>query len=163
MLRQLLPLVEMMRLRSGPQDLPASMGLALLLAMLYVGSGFVAGGVLNEDDYGGRTLLAISLQFVVAAALLNLRGHAARMPQTLGALAGTGFLFGLLSIGVLSWIDPEQPQAGLAVTYLGLFLWSLAVDGHIYRHALAVRLGTGVLVAVTVFVINLFLLKAVFG
>ena len=47
--RQLFPLLEMMRLRSGPQDLPASPGTTLLLAALYISSGFVAGGVLDEN------------------------------------------------------------------------------------------------------------------
>ncbi|MGD8346622.1 MAG: hypothetical protein PVI83_05220 [Lysobacterales bacterium] len=161
--RQLFPLLEMMRLRSGPQDLPASPGITLLLAALYITSGFVAGGVLDEADYGERTLVSVALQFIVAGILLNVRGLQSRLLQTVAALAGTGLLFGLASIGILSWINPEQPQAGLAVSYLGLFLWSLAVDGHIYRNALSIRLGTGVLLAVTVFAINLFVLKALFG
>lgn len=161
--RQLLPLLEMMRLRSGPQDLPASPGITLLLAALYIISGFVAGGVLNEADYGQRTLVAVGLQFIVAGILLNMRGLQSRLLQTVAALAGTGLLFGLASIAILSWINPQQPQAGLAVSYLGLFLWSLAVDGHIYRNALSIKLGTGVLLAVAVFAINLFVLKALFG
>jgi len=161
--RQLLPLLEMMRLRSGPQALPASTGITLLLAGLYIASGFVAGSVLDEADYGQRTLVAVGLQFITIGILLNVRSLQSRLLQTVAALAGTGLLFGLASIAILSWINPEQPQAGLAVSYLGLFLWSLVVDGHIYRNALSTRLGTGVLLAVMVFTINLFILKALFG
>ena len=68
-----------------------------------------------------------------------------------------------MSLYLLSLINVEQPQPGLAGLYLALFLWSLAVDGHIYRHALSSKMGFGVLVAVTVFTINLVLSRAVFG
>jgi hypothetical protein len=44
-----------------------------------------------------------------------------------------------------------------------LFFWSLAVDGHIYRQALSSKMGTGLLVAVTIFAINFILLRLLFG
>ena len=161
--RLLVPLLEMMRLRSGPQDLPASRFFTLLLAALYISGGFVAGGVLEEPDYAERALLAIGMQFAIIASLLSLKGFRTRIQQTIAALSGTGFLIGLMSIYLLSLIDPENPQAGLAAMYLLLFLWSLAVGGHIYRSALSSKMGTGVLVAVAIFTINFILLRAVFG
>ena len=42
--------------------------------------------------------------------LLNLRNYQARLPQTLTALAGTGFIFGLLSLLILTRIDPGKPS-----------------------------------------------------
>jgi hypothetical protein len=51
----------------------------------------------------------------------------------------------------------------LALLYLGLFAWSLLVDGHIYRHALSIKLGGGVLTAVLIFAVNFALLRAVFA
>jgi hypothetical protein len=44
-----------------------------------------------------------------------------------------------------------------------LFVWSLAVDAHIYRHALSIKMSFGVLVAVLIFGANFIILKAVFG
>jgi hypothetical protein len=55
------------------------------------------------------------------------------------------------------------PQPDIAVLYLGLFGWSLAVDAHIYRHALSIKMGIGVLLAVLIFAANLILLRTVFG
>ena len=78
-------------------------------------------------------------------------------------MAGTGLLFGLLSLAVLSRIDPASPQPNLAAIYLLLFVWSLLVDGHIYRHALSIKLGGGVLIAVLIFAANLVLLRALFA
>jgi hypothetical protein len=156
-------LLNLMRFRSGPQDLPASRGLLIGLVVLYLAQGFLAGRVIDEPDAGPRTVAAITVQFAVIAALLNLRGLHARTPQTLAAMAGTGLLFGLLSLAVLSRIDPANPQPNLALFYLALFVWSLLVDGHIYRHALSIKLGGGVLIAVLIFAANLLLLRMLFA
>lgn len=153
----------MMRLRSGPQDMPAGRSLAVLLALVYLSQGLIADKVLDEPDAFPRTVLAIGVQFGLIAALLNFRNLAPRINQTIGALAGTGFIFGLISIVLLTWVDPQKPQPDLALAYLVLFVWSLLVDAHIYRHALSIRMGMGVLVAVTIFTVNFILLKAVFG
>ena len=126
-------LLNLMRFRSGPQDLPVGRGLLLLLVVLYLAQGFMA------------------------------RGLRVRTPQTLTAMAGTGFLFGLLSLAVLSRIDPANPQPNLALFYLALFVWSLLVDGHIYRHALSIKLGGGILIAVLVFAANFILLRMLFA
>ena len=163
MFRLILPFLDMLRFRSGPQDLPASRGFMVLLAALYLAGGFLAGAVLGEPDYGQRSLLAIGVQFGVITALLSAKGFGARIEQTLSAISGTGVLFGLASIYLLSLIDPERPQAELAAVYLLLFFWSLAVDGHIYRRALSSKMGLGVLVAVSIFALNFILLKALFG
>ena len=72
-------------------------------------------------------------------------------------------LDGLLSLAVLSRIDPANPQPNLALFYLALFVWSLLVDGHIYRHALSIKMGGGVLIAVLIFAANLVLLRMLFA
>jgi hypothetical protein len=161
--RLLISFLDMLRFRSGPQDLPVSRSFTLVVVAIYLGSGLLAGNVLEEQDYAARVLLAIGVQFTGIGLLLNLRGLTERLPQTIAALSGTGFLFGLMSLYLINLIDKEQPQAGLAGLYLLLFLWSLAVDGHIYRHALSSKMGVGVLVAVTIFTINLMLSRTVFG
>jgi len=156
-------LLNLMRLRSGPQNLPADRGLLVVLAALYVAQGFLAGELIDETHAGPRTLLAIAVQFVAIAALLSLRGLQARSLQTLTAMAGTGFLFGLLSLAVLVRIEPGSPQPGLALAYFGMFVWSLLVDGHIYRHALSIGMSGGELTAVLIFAANSFLLRIIFG
>lgn len=161
--RILLPFLDMMRFRSGPQDLPASRGFAVFLAALYIAGGFLAGGVLDEPEYAQRAMMAITVQFAFIILLLRLKGFRDRTLQTIGALSGTGFLFGLMSIYLLSLVNVEKPQVELATLYFVLFIWSIAVDGHIYRHALSSKIGTGVLVAVTIFSINFILLRTFFG
>ena len=161
--RFILSLLDMLRLRSGPQDLPGGWLIAASLALAYIGQGFIADRVIDDPDAAPRTLLAISLQFGIVALLLNLRGYQARIPQALSALSGTGFIFGMLSLLILTRVDPGKPQPDLALLYLVLFGWSLAVDAHIYRHALSVKFGIGVLMAVLIFAANFILLKNLFG
>lgn len=161
--RFLLTLLDTMRLRAGPQDMPGGWPLATVLSMAYVAEGFIADRILGDPDGAPRSLLAIAVQFTIIALLLGYRNLASRVPQTLVALAGTGLLFGLLSILLLKQIDPGKSQPDLALLYLGLFGWSLAVDAHIYRNALSTKMGLGVLLAVLIFAANFMLLKAVFG
>jgi len=156
-------LLEMLRLRSGPQDLPAAAGLTVVLAIAWLGQGMATDLAMDGPDAPPRSLFAILFQFVAVAVILTVKGLAARVPQTLSALAGTGFLFGLAGLAMLAGFDPEQPQPGIALGYFGLFLWSLTVDGHIYRHAMSTKMGFGVLVAVLIFAANLMLSRAAFG
>lgn len=156
-------LLDLLRLRSGPQDLPAAVGLAFILALAYVLQGMATDRMLDGADAAPRSLLAIAVQLGAVAALLRARRYSGRIPQTVSALAGTGLVFGLLAHLLLTQVQPGQPQAGLATAYLGLFLWSLAVDAHIYRHALSSKMSFGFLVAVLIFGANFIILRAVFG
>ena len=156
-------LLNIMRLRWGPQDLPAGWPLAAGLSLVYIAQGFYIDQMIGNADGAPRSLLAIGFQFGVIAALLNLRRFASRLPQTLVALAGTGLIFGVLAALILMQIDPEKSQPDLALLYLGLFGWSLAVDANIYRHALSLNIGVGVLLAVLIFGANFILLRTVFG
>jgi uncharacterized membrane protein len=157
-----LTLLDMLRLRSGPQDLPAGWAFASALTFVYVAQGFFADQTLGDGDGAPRSLLAIAVQFIAVSVLLNLKQLPERVPQTLTALAGTGFLFGLMSLLILNQLNPGEPQPGLALFYLGLFFWSLTVDAHIYRSALSIKMGSGVLLAVLIFGLTFVMLKAVF-
>ena len=155
--------LDLMRLRSGPQDVAASSGLLLGLAVFYVLQGLLTGELINEPDAAPRTFLAIAVQFAVITALLRMKSLGGRVQQTLTAMAGTGILFGLISIPLLLQFRPDTEQPGLALAYLGLFAWSLAVDGHIYRHALSIKISMGIMTAVLIFALNFVLLKLMFG
>ncbi len=161
--RFVLILLDMLRLRAAPQDVPPGWLVAGALTAAYIGQGFIADQILGESDGAPRSLLAIGVQFVAVTLLLTARNFQARLPQTVTALAGTGFIFGLMSLLILARVDPGKPQPDLALFYLILFGWSLVVDAHIYRHALSIKLNIGVLLAVLIFAANFMLLNAVFG
>jgi len=155
-------LLQMLRLKSGPQDLPAGWALAIGLGLAYIAEGFIADRILGDTETAPRSLMAIGVQFLVIATLLNLRGQVNRVPQTLSALAGVGLIFGLMSIILMYQAVPGQDQPTLALIWFGVFIWSLVVDAHVYRKALSSTMSIGMLVAVMIFACNFFLIQAVF-
>jgi hypothetical protein len=155
-------LTDILRLRSGPQDIPAGWNLAFVLAIAYIAQGFLADQILGDSETAPRSLFAISIQFLAIAILLNIRKQADRLPQTLSALAGVGLIFGVFSIILIYQADTQKNQPTLALVWFAVFLWSLAVDAHIYRRALSTTMSTGVLVAVMIFAANFILIKSIF-
>ena len=100
---------------------------------------------------------------MVIATLLHWKKLSSRLPQTLSALAGTGLIFGFGSVLLISQAEPASNQPVLTLVWFGVFLWSIAVDAHIYRHALSIKMNLGVLVAVLIFAANFILLQAALG
>ena len=134
-----------------------------MLCAAYIIQGILAWRILDDPDGAQSSIVAILFQVIVVTVLLSVRGQAARAPQTISAIAGVGLIFGLMSVGLLSQVREGENQSGLFLLYLGLFFWSLAVDGHIYRHALSVKMQTGIMVAVLIFSANFALLRLLFG
>lgn len=156
-------LLQLIRLRGGPQDLPTAWWLAVLLFVMNVTPGVLSSRVLDEADGLPRALVASGFQVLAASLLLYFNGLGTRMPQTISALCGTGFLFGSMVVVLLLGLEPEGPGPLQVLAYWSLFFWSLAVDAHIYRHALSIKMQTGALIAVIIFAGNFVLLRTLFG
>ena len=120
--RLLTSLLLMLKLRSGPQDLPQSWALAALLLSVSFGMGMYIGQTLGGENAVARSLALNMLQVVAVIVLLQVRKLPERMPQTLSALAGTGIILGALAFGLLLQADPEVNQPLLGLTYLLLCL-----------------------------------------
>jgi hypothetical protein len=155
-------LLRVMALRSGPQDLPANWGSAALTVLVYIALGMLADRMLQLGDTSIRSLLSIGLQVGAITLLLRVRGLQERLAQTITAVAGTGSLFGLVSILLLAQAPSGNLPAGLAMLWFGLFIWSLVVDAHIYRSALSTTMSIGVLVAVLIFALNFIIIDALY-
>lgn len=155
-------LLRVVAFRAGPQDLPPGWNTAALMMLLYVALGMLADSMLELGNSSLRSLFSIALQIAAITLLLRFRGFSPRLPQTITAAAGTGCLFGLMSIGLLAQTTGESLPVGLATLWLGLFVWSLLVDAHIYRSALSITMSQGVLIAVMLFALNFILIDAMF-
>jgi hypothetical protein len=155
-------LLRIIILRSGPQDLPAGWSTAALLVLVYVALGMLADSMLQLGSSSLRSLFSIALQIIAISLLLQFRGYSQRLPQTIAAAAGTGCLFGLISIVLLAQNSGGALPAGMATLWLGLFIWSLIVDAHIYRSALSITMSLGVLLAVVLFAVNFIVIDALF-
>ncbi len=155
-------LANMLRLRGGPQNLPASWPFAIILVSTYMMQNLITGQQLEDDYAAAKSLLAISLQVVVLTGLLYWRRHLERFPQTLSALAGVGIVFNAVTWALLTQSDPAANQPLLALTWFAVFIWSLFVDANIYRHSLSVPFAMGMLITVLTLAASYALIEMVF-
>jgi len=155
-------LVNLMRLRGGPQNFPTSWALTTVLVAAYLMQNLITGSQLEDSNAAAKSLLAISLQIVVLVGLLLWRRHPERFSQTLSALAAVGIVFNLITWTLLSQSDPAVNQPTLAMIWFAVFIWSLFVDANIYRHALSVTLSIGVLISVLTLATSYMLIEMLF-
>jgi hypothetical protein len=152
---------DILLLKRGPQDLPASQTLALGAMLTYFGLNFF---LLRSGLPAGQAMLHAFLACGVLAlythALLRWRQMAARYVQTLAALLVTGIALGLLTVGPMQALQPflealataeseseilVQPPAWAILMYAVAGIWHLVVMGHVFRHALDTTMGRGIL------------------
>ena len=153
-------IVQIALLRAGPQDLPG--GTAPLIAafllwwLLVVPMLLLAPEPLPPAD----AVLTFAIQLALVHLVLLVHRRPRRFAQTAQALFATGALIGLLNLPL--WLAPGPPIPApfvlLAVTGL---CWSLAVDGHVWRHALELPYAGGLAVAVLVFLLQIVALQAI--
>lgn len=141
-------LVGILRLRSGPQDLPDSWGFTTVIVGLYLWMNVAMSQRLGDENATATSFAITILQFAAIWVLLLVRKHPERLAQTLAALAGTGIMLGIISFVFLVQADADRQQPLLALGWFSVFVWSLLVDAHIYRNALSVSMSQGMLVAV---------------
>jgi len=158
----LLNLIKMLRLRSGPQNLPSSWSLMIFMVTAYLVQNLLTGQQLEDESAAAKSLVALCLQIVVLAGLLFWRRHSERFAQTLSALAGVGIVFNTITWVLLTQSDPSVNQPLLALVWFGVFIWSLFVDANIYRNALSVTLAIGMLVTVLTLAASYVLIELLF-
>lgn len=158
-----LQILDLLRLRSGPQDLPYSIPLLYRVALVAVVVDLVAAWALEVSDASvPRLLVSFALTFALPWLLLRWRGHDARYVQTMLALLGTGIAFSLLFLPLAmsalahGMVEPDAvpsaSQALFAWLILAMVVWKITVTASIWRHALDWSLPAGVGVALLLFV-----------
>lgn len=151
----------LLRLRSGPQDMPHSPTLLVLLLVPYAALGSVlalaALPAARALWYGpAETALMAALVYGVLA----LRGRRGRFVQTLSALALVGGFFNAVSVPLTAL---AQPGNGIGLLILAVLMWSFAVSVHVLRQALEVPVPAAVLVNLGFFFVAYSTLGHLFG
>lgn len=167
-------LLEVCLLRRGPQDLPYSIPMTRGLVLLGVGADLLFVSMVEAGNDGlARIALSLALLMAVPWMLLGTRRLHARYAQTLAAFAGTGVLFTLafLPIAIKAAelplpnleVPPTREQLTIGWLTLGLVGWKLAINGSIWKHALDWPRAGGLLLAVGVFLLEVGVMRALFG
>ncbi len=134
-------------LKRKPQDLPASEFLLVQTVLVYFLVG-CAHSTLHQAFFQSILISGLDILFMILFVFLCLKifRFGRRFSQTLTALAGSGTILTLLAIPVTSGLlrTQDSPVYPLfAFLLLFLFVWSISVQAHIFRHAFSFSLGGG--------------------
>lgn len=167
-------ILDLCLLRRGPQDIPHSHALLNGLLLVAVGIDLLVLRLVGGGESGLlRIAVSLALTLAVPRIVLGLRGFPERYVQTLTALVAVGIVFTLvtlpLALQVADMPPPEfgqtPPRAQLLVGWAMLALLGalLAINGHIWRHALEWPRAAGLLLAAGLFIGELLVLHALFA
>ena len=142
--------VELCRLRRGPQDLPYSRNLpALLIAASVVVDVLVGDALHDTGNTFARSLLSTGVVLGLCWGALAIRGLHNRYVQTATALLACSLVFSLLLLPLALLAGPPPASAdqlsGLQVLLgwltIALLVWQISVYAHIMRHAMDASFG----------------------
>ena len=160
------PFLAICLFRIGPQDLPTStVLLGVALAAHAVSGTLVSLLVLGFWQAIAAGITGTAVLALLAWSLLMLNRLGERTVQTLSALAGCDALIGFIAVPVMMYAHAAEPAARQVAgpLILALIVWSIAVFGHVLRHALATSMMIGVVVAVVFYWISMSVLNHLFA
>jgi len=145
-------LIEIILLRKGPNHIPHSMLLLMVVAAIWFLVGIVA--VMVIETYKSASL-SIDLILAIAglgfyAILVNSFGHSARLVRCFTALLGCAIVFSVVIYAgrliLPLWITPGETE--WAVQFI--WLWSIPVEGHIIARTIDRQWVIGFVIALAV-------------
>jgi hypothetical protein len=140
-LTTVVPVFNVLRLRKGPQDLPADPA----VLVFWMGASVISGILVAGPLYGAwisvfLSVLDLALLYLFVLLLLGMRGLTWRWLQTYTAMVGVSAVLGI-GMAILLWVFPpdyvgrEVSGVGL-VAHLMVLIWLLTAFGHILHQSL---------------------------
>ena len=161
------PLLGVLLLNKGPQDLPYSSVLMRLCLIVYFVTG-IPGLVISIDFQYAVFAMALDVIVLLLFVYVCLQSFAKleRFVQSVIALASIGVVFQIIVLPMLYNFnaDPEAAEAMLSLSLLLLMFvsWNLAVYAHVFRESFGVRLPVAMILTVCYIVISLLARKIIF-
>lgn len=153
MLRLLQTFIEIALWRKGPQDLPASTPLAVLVLLIYVASKFIGVQLFKLTPPDALIFICVDVLMLATWLWLVLAffGRRQRFVQTITAMLGVGMLVSLLDIAMRGLQFAFGFGDVLVINWLfGRFLILAIMMGRIFMHALDRGLLTGMALTVAI-------------
>jgi len=152
-------LFDIVRLRRGPDALPHSHLLFVIVGLMWLFASAVtatATAELDEKDFIIGSLTGIA-GLACYAAIVLLSGNRARLLQTLMALLGCGALLTLLFVAADLVLTPLLSDNLSNMIIMLILLWTVPVEGHIISRAIDRHWYLGVVIAMGIFIFQLML------
>jgi len=145
-------LIEIILLRKGPNHIPHSMLLLVVVAGIWLFVGIAALTVI--ETYKSASLF-IDLILAIAglgfyAILVNSFGHSSRLVRCITALLGCSIVFSIVIYAgrliLPLWITPDETEWAVQ----SIWLWSIPVEGHIIARTIDRQWVIGFVIALAV-------------
>jgi len=148
------------RLQAGPQNLPKGRNLLISVVLAGIIVDSFASSLLIPKLSGLKILSTVALYNILLLAavflLLKLIGYKERSIQTITAIAGSGLFISLVLLpGLIMMNSAEEQLKSFAFFILIDNVWRIAVNAHIFRHALSVSLLMAMIVSVSYLLLGL--------
>ncbi len=168
MLALLRTILDIVRLRKGPDAIPYSWLVCFIALLLWLMAGLsttmVTPGMSDQDFLYGTFTGVVGL--AAYAAIVVTSGHAPRLLQTVTAILGSGALISFLFLAASTLLPPVfallpiAGQSAVNIVATLVLLWSIPVEGHIIARAIDRHWYLGIAVAMAVFIFQLYLYSA---
>lgn len=145
---------EICRLKANPQDLPKSQYLLLfiILASIVIDS-FSSSILIPKLSHIEIVQIIVLYNLILLSSvylLLKSLGYFERCIQTITAIAGSGLLISLVLLPALLTLDTATDAVkSFALLILVDNAWRIAVNAHIFRHALSISLLMAMILSVS--------------
>lgn len=149
-------LFDIIRLRKGPEAIPRSPVLLVLIVFAWLSAGALITVLIDEldqTDYIVSVLTGV-IALVIYSLVVVLSKNSSRLLQTITAILGCGALLEFMFVAghiVLSLLISKNLAA--LVNYM-ILLWSVPVEGHIIARATNRHWTIGLLIAAAVFMMQ---------
>jgi hypothetical protein len=145
---------DICQLRRGPEEVPYSKRLLVVLIGASIALDVLSERVLGGHDALARSLVSTTLVLALCWIALAMRRFGNRYVQTASALVACSIVFSLLVLPLAFFAGPMPSDATLTPLQtlivwatFAIFVWSVLVDAHIIRRALDAPFGLGVALA----------------
>ena len=149
-------LMEIVLLRKGPDSIPRSAVLLIMIVVLWLFSSLAVLALIEQFDESDFLLgLFTALVGILCyAAVVVISGHSPRVLQTVSAVLGCGALISLAFVAEFVLFTPFLGQSISGIVAQLILLWSVPVEGHIIARAIDRHWYVGILIAISVFVLQ---------
>jgi len=156
-------LFDIVLLRKGPEDIPRSWFVFVLIVLLWIFSSLAAVVLIEQFDETDFFLGLFSGVIGIScyAALVIVRGWPARVLQTISAILGCGALVSLAFVAEYVLFMPFFGELATGLIANLILLWSVPVEGHIIARAMESHWYIGILIAIAVFVLQYVVYNAI--
>ncbi len=163
MLALLETLFDILRLRKGPDAIPHSTVLLVVIVAFWFGSNTVATVMMPELDAASflPDLVVSVAGLLCYAAVIALAGRGARLMQAIMAVIGCHAILIMLYVAGKVFLSPFLSANLTGIIVLLILLWSVPVEGHIISRTIDRHWYIGIVIAMAVFIFQLTLRRAI--